>query len=123
MEDRVALRVEEGMGSRSEEGMASLGTGAMVEEVVSTRTEEEKSVEEVAIIGTEEGTMPEVGEGRMTAMTGTKKRAVDLPELVVGKMPIVPSQYIVSPFTAETKRRRFVDGTIPNLFREVDHVK
>ncbi|XP_022888898.1 uncharacterized protein LOC111404303 [Olea europaea var. sylvestris] len=44
-------------------------------------------------------------------------------ERVVGKRPRVPSQYVLSPFTAEAKRRRFVDGTHPNLFREVDHAK
>lgn len=56
-------------------------------------------------------------------MTGGKKRVVDVVEQAVGKRPRMPSQYIVSPFTAEAKRRTFIDGGVPNMFREVDSAK
>jgi hypothetical protein len=52
-----------------------------------------------------------------------KRHAVDTPEGVVGKRVRLPSQYVVSPYTAEAKRRTFIDGTYPNLFREVDAAK
>jgi hypothetical protein len=63
-----------------------------------------------------------VSEGTTELRKGTK-RAVDVTPMVVGKRSRLPSQYIVSPFTAEAKRRTFLDGTFPNLFREVDPVR
>ncbi len=42
---------------------------------------------------------------------------------MVGKRVRLPSQYVVSPFTVETKRRTFIDRTYPNLFHEVDATK
>ncbi|XP_022850972.1 uncharacterized protein LOC111372800 [Olea europaea var. sylvestris] len=76
------------------------------------------------VVFVSEGTkevVPMVGEG--VSDIGRVSRIVDVPELVVGKRPRAPSQYVVSPFTAEAKRKRFVEGTHPNLFREVDHAK
>ncbi|XP_022866561.1 uncharacterized protein LOC111386332 isoform X2 [Olea europaea var. sylvestris] len=63
-----------------------------------------------------------VSEGAMEVPKG-KRRANDAPALMVGKRSGLPSQYIVSPYTVEAKRRGFVDGTFPNLFRDVDPVR
>ncbi|XP_022891818.1 short stature homeobox protein 2-like [Olea europaea var. sylvestris] len=87
---------------------------------------DEVATEDVAPMGganevaTEEGA-PE-GERTPIVIEG-KRHVVDETELVVGKRLRVPSQYVVSSFTAEVKRRTFIEGTYPNLFREVDNVK
>ncbi|XP_022841970.1 uncharacterized protein LOC111365663 [Olea europaea var. sylvestris] len=70
-----------------------------------------------------EGVVPMAGEMEIPEAHEERTMADDMVERVVGKRPRVPSQYVLSPFTAEAKRRRFVDGTHPNLFREVDHAK
>lgn len=44
-----------------------------------------------------------------------KKLAANIPELVVDKKSRFSSQYTVSPFMAEAKKRTFVDGTFSNL--------
>lgn len=39
------------------------------------------------------------------------------------KRPRLSSQYVISPFMFEAKRRMFIDGRYPNLFLDVDHEK
>ncbi|XP_022845283.1 uncharacterized protein LOC111368276 [Olea europaea var. sylvestris] len=86
-------------------------------EVVPERTPDSSDVVFVS-----EEVVPIAGEG-IIPMDEERTRAINVLERVVGKRPKVPSQYAVSPFTVEVKRRRFVDGTHPNLFKEVDHAK
>lgn len=78
-------------------------------------TKEVVSLEEVVVLRMEEE--------RTLVITKAKQRAVDVPDQVVDKRPRLSSQYVVSSFTTEVKRERFIDGMYPNLFREVDHVK
>lgn len=71
----------------------------------------------------EGGGGPQGGEGEDIVVTEGKKHAVDVSKQVIGKRLRLPSKYVVSPFIVEAKMRTFVDGTYPNLFRDVDHVK
>lgn len=52
-----------------------------------------------------------------------KSITVDVSELVINKRLRLPSQYVISTFMSEAKRRRFIDGMYPNLFPEVEHAK
>lgn len=63
-----------------------------------------------------------VSEG-VTEVRKDKKCAADVVELMFSKRSILPSQYIVFPYTAEAKRRTFMDGTFPNIFHEVDLIR
>ncbi|XP_022855868.1 uncharacterized protein LOC111377053 [Olea europaea var. sylvestris] len=82
----------------------------------------EKTPDSAVVVFVSEEVVPTMGEG-VVPMVGEMEIPEAHEEWVVGKRPRVPSQYVLSPFIAEAKRRRFVDGTHPNLFREVDHAK
>ncbi|XP_022856810.1 uncharacterized protein LOC111377895 [Olea europaea var. sylvestris] len=82
----------------------------------------EKTPDSPVVVFVSEEVVPTAGEG-VVPMAGEMEIPEAHEERVVGKRPRVPSQYVLSPFTAEAKRRRFVDGTHRNLFREVDHAK
>ncbi|CAI9772805.1 unnamed protein product [Fraxinus pennsylvanica] len=87
---------------------------------------EEVAPEEVMVVGRTKAVALE--EGRTEGVALEEVVVVGSPEemvvpKVVGKRVRFPSQYVVSPFTAEVKRRTFVDGTYLNLFWEVDAAK
>lgn len=63
-----------------------------------------------------------VPEGTMEVTKG-KKHIIEVLEHMVSKRTRLQSQYIVSPYTIEIKKRMFMDSTLPNLFREVDLAK
>ncbi|XP_022850182.1 uncharacterized protein LOC111372194 [Olea europaea var. sylvestris] len=103
--------------------MANVGVGPLGMEMVADVRVADEGVapsETVADEGMEDVVSPRVDE---VAVYKAKNRAVDMPETVVGKRSRVPSQYVVFSFTTEAKRRRFINGRYPILFREIDHAK
>lgn len=95
----------------------------MAKEGGSTQVEDVPRIEEIASM-TQDVASPEVEKRATVLRTEGKKFAIDVSEQVVDKRSKLPSQYVISSFTTETKKRTtFIDGTYPNLFCNVDHAK